>query len=80
MTRVASGPGSDREHGAAPGSPARIPARRLRAVIFDTDGVIIRTAEIHAAAWKAMFDQFLSARNGPTGEVLTPFTPDDYRR
>ena len=80
LTAVASGPGSDREHGVAPGSPARIPARRLRAVIFDTDGVIIRTAEIHAAAWKSMFDQFLSARNGRTGEVLTPFTPDDYRR
>lgn len=52
----------------------------MRAVIFDTDGVIIRTAEIHSAAWKSMFDEFLSVRDGSGGEILTPFTADDYRR
>lgn len=29
------------------------------AVIFDLDGVITKTALLHAAAWKAMFDDFL---------------------
>ena len=29
------------------------------AVIFDLDGVITRTADLHAAAWKQMFDAFL---------------------
>lgn len=29
------------------------------AVIFDLDGVITKTALVHAAAWKTMFDEFL---------------------
>lgn len=29
------------------------------AVIFDMDGVVTRTAQLHAAAWKALFDRFL---------------------
>jgi alpha,alpha-trehalase len=57
----------------------RVPARRLRAVILDTDGVITRTASLHAAAWKTMFDQFLAARVPLPGEVLTPFDDADYR-
>jgi len=32
------------------------------AVLFDMDGVVTRTAELHAAAWKALFDDFLRAR------------------
>jgi beta-phosphoglucomutase family hydrolase len=31
----------------------------VRACLFDLDGVLTRTAEVHAAAWKQMFDQFL---------------------
>jgi alpha,alpha-trehalose phosphorylase len=34
------------------------------AVLFDLDGVITATASIHAAAWKAAFDEFLEARGG----------------
>jgi beta-phosphoglucomutase family hydrolase len=32
----------------------------VRACLFDLDGVLTETAEIHAAAWKEMFDEFLS--------------------
>jgi alpha,alpha-trehalase len=32
---------------------------RLDGAIFDMDGVITRTAETHAAAWKQLFDEFL---------------------
>ena len=31
----------------------------LKGAIFDLDGVISRTEEIHAKAWKALFDRFL---------------------
>ena len=29
------------------------------AFLFDLDGVITRTAELHAAAWKTLFDEYL---------------------
>ncbi len=32
----------------------------LQAAIFDLDGVVTRTADVHAAAWKATFDPLLS--------------------
>ncbi len=31
----------------------------FKAVVFDLDGVITQTALVHAAAWKAMFDEYL---------------------
>jgi len=34
------------------------------AAIFDMDGVVTRTATLHAAAWKALFDDFLEKRGG----------------
>ncbi|MGY0064914.1 HAD family hydrolase [Streptomyces sp. LZ34] len=37
----------------------------VRACLFDLDGVLTRTAVIHAAAWKEMFDDFLRRRDGP---------------
>ncbi len=49
--------------------------RGLRGVIFDLDGVITRTASVHFAAWKALFDDFLRARDG---DAFKPFTEDDY--
>lgn len=45
------------------------------AIIFDLDGVITKTAEVHAAAWKKMFDEYLSDRAQKTGE---PFQEFDY--
>ncbi|HVJ98899.1 MAG TPA: beta-phosphoglucomutase family hydrolase [Acidimicrobiia bacterium] len=48
------------------------------AVIFDMDGVITDTARVHAAAWKATFDEFLDARGRMVGESLEPFSDADY--
>ncbi|MEU5431074.1 beta-phosphoglucomutase family hydrolase [Streptomyces olivoreticuli] len=36
----------------------------IRACLFDLDGVLTRTATVHAAAWKETFDAFLLARDG----------------
>ena len=36
----------------------------IRACLFDLDGVLTKTAVVHAAAWKEMFDEFLRARVG----------------
>lgn len=42
------------------------------AVIFDMDGVITRTADVHEAAWKQVFDEVL-------GPSQRPFDNRDYR-
>ena len=52
-----------------------LPAR-VRACLFDLDGVLTATAKVHAAAWKAMFDAYLDERARATG---TPFVPFDAR-
>ncbi|MEU9338836.1 beta-phosphoglucomutase family hydrolase [Streptomyces sp. NPDC048290] len=36
----------------------------ILACLFDLDGVVTRTAAVHAAAWKETFDAFLRARDG----------------
>ncbi|MFF7191738.1 HAD family hydrolase [Streptomyces sp. NPDC008222] len=33
--------------------------------LFDLDGVLTKTAVVHAAAWKESFDEFLHRREGP---------------
>jgi beta-phosphoglucomutase family hydrolase len=33
----------------------------IQACLFDLDGVLTRTATVHAAAWKQMFDEFLTS-------------------
>jgi beta-phosphoglucomutase family hydrolase len=53
----------------------------IRAGLFDLDGVLTRTATVHAAAWKQMFDDFLRQRAASTGEPFVPFdVHDDYDR
>jgi beta-phosphoglucomutase family hydrolase len=51
----------------------------VAACLFDMDGVLTRTATVHAAAWKQMFDEFLREREGA---AFTPFDPvadyDEY--
>ncbi len=47
----------------------------IRACLFDLDGVLTQTASTHAAAWKAMFDEYLRERAARTGEVFVPFDP-----
>ena len=56
------------------------PVSRIEAAVFDTDGVITRTATVHAAAWKSVFDEFLRRRAETAGQPLVPFSDDDYRR
>ncbi len=34
-------------------------ARDYDAVLFDLDGVLTKTATVHAAGWKRLFDSFL---------------------
>ncbi|MFE0765013.1 HAD family hydrolase [Streptomyces smyrnaeus] len=44
----------------------------IRACLFDLDGVLTKTAVVHAAAWKEMFDAYLRERDGPG---FRPFDP-----
>ena len=54
---------------------------RIRACLFDLDGVLTQTARVHAAAWKEMFDAFLRERASVTGEPFVPFDPvADYTK
>ncbi|MEX2230152.1 MAG: trehalose-phosphatase [Dehalococcoidia bacterium] len=51
------------------------------AVVLDLDGVITDTASVHAAAWKQLFDRFLSERAERAGEPFRPFDVEhDYLR
>lgn len=53
----------------------------IRACLFDLDGVLTRTATVHARAWKDMFDAFLRDRAERSGERFTPFElGGDYDR
>ena len=53
----------------------------MKAVIFDLDGVVTRTAEVHAEAWKQLFDEYLAARARRFGEPFEAFDRrSDYRR
>lgn len=45
----------------------------ISACLFDLDGVLTRTAVLHAAAWKQTFDAFLRDRAAPGSGVLVPF-------
>ncbi|GAA0920688.1 beta-phosphoglucomutase family hydrolase [Streptomyces thermoalcalitolerans] len=51
----------------------------ITACLFDLDGVVTRTATVHAAAWKETFDAFLREREGAD---FRPFDPvadyDEY--
>ncbi|MFG2895602.1 HAD family hydrolase [Streptomyces zaomyceticus] len=60
------------------GPPGRPPPPR--AVVLDTDGVLIDSAALHAAAWKTAFDACLGDPATGTGK-RAPFDVDaDYRR
>jgi beta-phosphoglucomutase family hydrolase len=50
------------------------------AVLFDLDGVITNTANLHATCWKQMFDGYLRKRAKQRGEAFRPFdVATDYR-
>jgi beta-phosphoglucomutase family hydrolase len=54
---------------------------KIRACLFDLDGVLTQTALIHAAAWQEMFDSFLREHASRTGQPFAAFDPaSDYDR
>jgi beta-phosphoglucomutase family hydrolase len=63
-----------------PKSSSVITRERYDAVLLDLDGVITDTANIHAACWKQMFDEYLERRAAQRGETFRPFDlATDYR-
>lgn len=63
------------------GALVHISPRDFDAVLFDMDGVLTQTATVHAAAWKQLFDAFLSQHAHDTGRAFVPFDiRADYRR
>jgi beta-phosphoglucomutase family hydrolase len=54
----------------------------IRASLFDLDGVLTKTAVVHAAAWKQVFDELLRRWAARTREAFMPFDPladyDEY--
>lgn len=58
---------------------ARGRAVLVEGALFDVDGVLTETAEVHAAAWKRLFDEYLEGRVGVNAE-FEPFDPvREYR-
>lgn len=50
-----------------------------KGAIFDLDGVLTRTAKIHALSWEAMFNDFLKSKAEQEGKTFMPFDrQDDY--
>ena len=54
----------------------------IRGCLFDMDGVLTKTAQVHDAAWQEMFDGYLRERSWRSGEPFVPFDPaadyEDY--
>jgi beta-phosphoglucomutase family hydrolase len=73
-------PGKPSPIGARPGAAAALGLPRgVRACLFDLDGVLTRTATVHAAAWKQTFDAFLRERAERTGQPPVAFdSAGDY--
>ncbi|WP_299821358.1 beta-phosphoglucomutase family hydrolase [uncultured Pontibacter sp.] len=55
--------------------------KQIKAVILDLDGVITQTAQVHANAWKKMFDDYLQQRGKSDGKVYNALEiATDYRQ
>ena len=50
---------------------------RFDAVLFDLDGVLTPTAEVHMRAWAEMFTAFLAGWEDPAADT-SPYTDADY--
>ena len=63
-----------------PESKRAITRDQYDAVLLDLDGVITDTANLHAACWQQMFDEYLQKRATQRGEAFRPFDlATDYR-
>lgn len=50
------------------------------AALFDLDGVVTKTARVHASAWQRLFNEFLQNYSIRTGRPFRPFDLEqDYR-
>src|ERR1700746_3342139 len=59
----------------------RVSRDQYDAVLFDLDGVITNTANLHATCWKQMFDEYLGKRAQQRSEAFRSFDlATDYRR
>ncbi|MFH9670810.1 HAD family hydrolase [Streptomyces sp. NPDC017405] len=50
----------------------------IQACLFDLDGVVTKTAVVHAAAWKETFDAFLREYDGERGRSFDAADYDEY--
>jgi beta-phosphoglucomutase family hydrolase len=58
----------------------RVNRDQYDAVLFDLDGVVTNTADLHARCWKQMFDEYLRKRAQQRSEAFRPFDlATDYR-
>ncbi|MFJ9313234.1 HAD family hydrolase [Pimelobacter simplex] len=48
------------------------------AVLFDLDGVVTPTAEVHMHAWEKLFTTYLTERSTADGVAYAPYTEQDY--
>jgi beta-phosphoglucomutase family hydrolase len=54
---------------------------RFNAALFDLDGVVTKTAAVHARAWQHLFNDYLRADSIRTGRPFRPFDIEyDYRQ
>jgi beta-phosphoglucomutase-like phosphatase (HAD superfamily) len=54
---------------------------QVHACVFNLDGVLIGSAELHAEAWRQTFNGFLATRRERSGAILVPFdVRTDYPR
>lgn len=68
------------DHNPTPVAGPTLRLDQFAAAIFDLDGVITQTARVHAAAWKAMFDDYLANYTANGRADTRPFDIDtDYR-
>ncbi len=52
-----------------------------QAWLFDLDGVLTKTAQVHAAAWQQAFDGLLDEETARSAKTFAPFDPvADYER
>ena len=57
-----------------------IRVKEIDGLLFDLDGVVTKTAAVHAASWKRLFDEYLAERGERNGDPFRPFDIDsDYR-
>lgn len=74
---VSSAPCTARTQGVSVAAMLGLP-ERIRACLFDVDGVLTETAIVHRAAWKKTFDGFLRDFPGLSAEQSREFSDADY--